>query len=88
MVNKKIYEDVLDSLDEIQPDVPEEGEDKYPIFRDGYDCTVLVSGQYSINMDIRHNIIPDVLKVYLDKYFDDYRIAAISSEEDMSEFTA
>ena len=85
MVNKKIYEDVLDSLDEIQPDVPEEGEDKYPIFRDGYDCTLLISGPY---MGIIRNAIPDVLKVYLDKYFDDYRIAAISSEEDMSEFTA
>ena len=86
MMSKKIYEDVLDSLDEIQPDVPEEKEEKYPILRDGYACTILVSGQCSMNRDVGGNVIPDVLKVYLDEYADDYRMAVLSSEEDLTEF--
>ena len=85
MMSKKIYEDVLDSLDRIEPDVPEE--DRYPIFRDGYAFTVMIGGLRSINKDAGRNIMPDVLRVYLDKYSDDYRMTQISSEEDMSEFT-
>lgn len=86
MANKKIYEDVLDSLDKIEPSIPEEDEDNcYPIFRDGYACTFLVSGPY---MDIMSNAVPDVLKVYLDEYSDDYRMTVLSSGEDLSEFAA
>ena len=87
MVSKKIYEDVLDDIDEIKSDVQEEHEDKYPIFRDGYAHTILISGQHSINTDKNINIMPDALKVYLNKYSDDYRMAVISSKEDMAEFT-
>ena len=90
MVIKKIYEDVLDDIDEIKPDVPEEPEereDKRPVFMDGYACTVLISGPHSLNKDIGRNVIPDVLRVYLDKYCDDYRMTFISSGKELYKFT-
>ena len=77
--------DILDDIEKIEPDVPltEPEDDAYPIIRDGYDHSIIVSDFMIPKDEWAH--VPDVLRGYLDAYADAYRIAEVSSADGLVE---
>lgn len=81
---RKLYEDVLDDLDEIRPDDVPEDDERYPLLREGFTHTIAV--HHSMVRITDWNRIPDALGTYLDIYADNSRLVVLSSDEDMAEF--
>ena len=82
---KKIYEDVLDDIEKIEPDVSltEPEDDAWPILREEYAYSIIVNCHMMYPDEWKR--VPDILRGYLDAYADGYRITGVSFAEDVEE---
>ena len=77
-MRKKIYEDILDDIDEIKPDVPETDEDG--IIADGFSHTfmIIIPAGYT---EYGAELVVESIRSYLEMYCDSWRTQRTDANE-------